>query len=164
MEGQIAEAHAHLEGQKRLITNLSGHAKNKAAHVLNDASNHPTQASLMDNVQQESIRNERIAKNVSRSKFMGLGENPPKLASESTHSLLHNNWATFSEKNSNYIEDESIPPACYTLIEQYREKARTMKPGNDLALTIDDFFGQAHDILKDAHLREIARISNEHRV
>lgn len=95
---------------------------------------------------------------------MSLGENPPKLASESTHSLLKTQWSTFSEKNNDYIKDESIPPSCFTLIEQFREKARTMKPGTDLAILVDDFFGQVHDALKDAHLREIARISNEHRV
>ena len=29
---------------------------------------------------------------------------------------------------------------------------------------IDDFFGEAHAILKDSHLREIARIKNENAV
>lgn len=37
-------------------------------------------------------------------------------------------------------------------------------PGNDLALLIDDFFGEANAILKDAQLREIARIRNENAV
>ncbi len=30
IEGEISEAKASLDGQKRLITNLSGHAKNKS--------------------------------------------------------------------------------------------------------------------------------------
>jgi hypothetical protein len=110
------------------------------------------------------VRNERLCKQLNKSVFMKLGENPPNLASESTHSLLKSNWATFSDKNANYIQDESIPPAVFTLIEEYREKARTMRPGNEMAILIDDFFGSAHEVLKDAHLREIARISNEHRV
>jgi hypothetical protein len=55
---------------------------------------------------------------------MGLGENPPKLASESEHVLLKSNWMTFSEKNTDYVKDESIPPQIYTLIESYRNKAR----------------------------------------
>lgn len=38
---------------------------------------------MLEGVSQEVSRNERIAKQISRSKFMGLGENPPKLASES---------------------------------------------------------------------------------
>lgn len=48
-------------------------------------------------------RSERIARQVNKSAFMGLGENPPKLASESQHSLLTTNWSTFQEKNSDYI-------------------------------------------------------------
>jgi hypothetical protein len=31
-------------------------------------------------------------------------------------------------------------------------------------LLIDDFFGEAHAILKDTHLKEIARIRNENNV
>ena len=31
-------------------------------------------------------------------------------------------------------------------------------------LVIDDFFGEAHAILKDTHLKEIARIRNENNV
>jgi hypothetical protein len=57
-----------------------------------------------------------------------------------------------------------VPPAVFTLIEEYRDRAKSMKPGKDLALLIDDFVAQVHEVLKDAHLREIARISNEHRV
>jgi hypothetical protein len=57
-----------------------------------------------------------------------------------------------------------IPPTIYGLIEEYRSKARNSKPGNDLALLIDDFFGEANAILKDSQLREIARIRNENNV
>lgn len=95
---------------------------------------------------------------------MGLGEHPPKLASETQHSLLKSNWSTFSDKNTDYAKDESVPPQIYTLIESYRERARSMRPGNDLALLIDDFFGEANAILKDSQLREIARIRNENNV
>lgn len=31
-------------------------------------------------------------------------------------------------------------------------------------MLIDDFFGEAHSIMKDSHLREIARIRNENSV
>lgn len=31
-------------------------------------------------------------------------------------------------------------------------------------MIIDDFFGEAHAILKDSHLKEIARIRNENNV
>lgn len=95
---------------------------------------------------------------------MGLGENPPKLRSESNHSLLETNWSTFESKNSDYIKDEQIPPQIYTMIEEYRVKARSAKPGNEMALLIDEFFGEANAVLKDAQLREIARIRNENSV
>jgi hypothetical protein len=71
------------------------------------------------------------------------------LKSESEHLLLKTNWATFADKNLDYCKDESIPPEIYDLIEDYRTKARQVKPGNDLALLIDDFFGKANAILKD---------------
>lgn len=38
------------------------------------------------------------------------------------------------------------------------------QPGSQLALLIDDFFGEAHAASKDFHLREIARIRNENAV
>jgi hypothetical protein len=34
----------------------------------------------------------------------------------------------------------------------------------EAAFIIDDFFGEAHNILKDQHLKEIARIKNENNV
>jgi hypothetical protein len=119
---------------------MSGHAKNHAALL--------TQGAETANV--ESARNERIAKQIKRSKFMGLGENPPQLVSESSHQLLVTNWSTFNERNTDYIKDESIPPTIFTLIEAYRAKARSVRPGNDLALLIDDFFGEVNAILKDS--------------
>lgn len=65
---------------------------------------------MFEGVSKEAERNERIAKQLSRSKFMGLGENPPKLHSESEHSLFKTNWSTFSDQNNDYIQDESLPP------------------------------------------------------
>lgn len=38
--------------------------------------------SLEDNAREESMRADRIARQMNRSSFMGLGENPPKLMSE----------------------------------------------------------------------------------
>lgn len=121
---------------------------------------------MAEKVGEEAQRNERIAKQINRSKFMGLGENPPKLYSESEHELVQNNTQMnqFNEKNRDYLNDEQIPPSIYSLIEEYRAKARNCRPGNDLALLIDDFFGEANAILKDSQLREIARIRNENNV
>ena len=52
----------------------------------------------------------------------------------------------------------------YVLIDTYRLKAKSARPGDQLALLIDDFFAEAHAVLKDSHLREIARIRNENTV
>lgn len=62
------------------------------------------------------------------------------------------------------MTDDSVPSSIYMLIDKYRVKARNSKPGDKLALLIDDFFGEAHAILKDAQLREIARLKNENAV
>lgn len=40
---------------------------------------------------EDAARNERIAKQINRSAFMQLGENPPQLASESQHPLVRSN-------------------------------------------------------------------------
>lgn len=108
---------------------------------------------------------------------MGLGENPPKLFSEqdptqqsrlgqvaSDHGGAGGVMQSFHNKDQSYLTDDSIPSGIYALIDVYREKARTSRPGDKLALLIDDFFGEAHSILKDANLREIARIKNENAV
>lgn len=71
---------------------------------------------------------------------------------------------SFHEKDQTYLTDDSIPSGIYALIDVYRDKARMSRPGDKLSLLIDDFFGEAHGILKDSHLREIARIKNENAV
>ena len=108
---------------------------------------------------------------------MGLGENPPKLFSEQDPTqqpprsmagpgqggvLGHN--SVFHDKNQSYLTDDSVPSGIYALIDTYRIRARTARPGNQMSLIIDDFFGEAHAILKDAHLRELARMKNENAV
>jgi len=120
------------------------------------------------------MRAERIARSVNKSSFMGLGSNPPKLYSEGDVSLvkrvqINSNTSNatlskFTEKSETYLTDDSVPAAIYELIDNYRDKARNAKPGDQLALLIDDFFAECHQISKDAHLREIARIRNENSV
>ena len=64
-----------------------------------------------------------------------------------------------------YISDESVPAQMFPLIEQYRQKVMELSNGRQQsALIVDDFFGEAHAILKDTHLKEIARIRNENNV
>ena len=68
-------------------------------------------------------------------------------------------------KDQVYIQDESVPAQIFPLIENYREKLMNITNGKqNCALIIDDFFGEAHAILKDTHLKEIARIRNENNV
>lgn len=62
------------------------------------------------------------------------------------------------------MQDDSVPSGIYALIDSYRQKAKNARPGNQLALIIDDFFGEAHAVLKDAHLRELARMKNENAI
>lgn len=58
-----------------------------------------------------------------------------------------------------------MPAQVFPLIEQYRAKVLEVSNGRQqCALIIDDFFGEAHAILKDTHLKEIARIRNENNV
>ena len=70
----------------------------------------------------------------------------------------------FHDKDQSYLTDDSVPSGIYALIDTYRQKAKMVRPGDQLALLIDDFFGEAHAILKDAHLRELARMKNENAV
>lgn len=103
---------------------------------------------------------------------MGLGDNPPNLVSEQDPTQMKrvtiasdlnpaHGAGVFADRNQSYLNDESVPSSMYALIDTYRIKARTTMPGEQLALLIDDFFGEAHAIMKDANLREIARIRNE---
>jgi len=55
-----------------------------------------------------------------------------------------------------------VPAQIFPLIEDYRARVLELANGREhAALIIDDFFGEAHSILKDTHLKEIARIRNE---
>ena len=69
----------------------------------------------------------------------------------------------FMDKNHLYLTDDSIPTPVYQCIDAYRQKIR-MSGGGANSLLIDDFFGEVHNIMKDTHLREIARIRNENTV
>ena len=130
-----------------------------------------------DVARDESMRADRIARQMNRSSFMGLGENPPNLMSEQDPTQQPGRSlngpgqggvfgvnSQFHDKDQSYLTDESVPSGIYALIDTYRIKARSCRPGNQLALLIDDFFGEAHAILKDAHLRELARMKNENAV
>jgi hypothetical protein len=73
--------------------------------------NPKTDSQALTRASEESERSERLAKQLKRSKFLQLSENPPPpLVSEAEHPLLTTNWQTFSDKNRGYLTDESIPP------------------------------------------------------
>ena len=133
----------------------------------------------MNRAAEEAQRNERIAQGTNRSTFLHLGENKTQLVSESQSSLLKRQklagpgkpgvskgYITDAQrKDQVYINDESVPAQIFPLVEQYREKVLQSTNGKmQTALIIDDFFGEAHAILKDTHLKEIARIRNENNV
>ena len=86
---------------------------------------------------------------------MGLGENHPNLVSESDPSLLKHvtikeqDNDLFQTKNDSYLTDDSVPTKIYTCIDKFRGIASRTQPGNQLAMLIDDFFGEAHAIMKD---------------
>lgn len=129
----------------------------------------------MNRASSDAARADRITRQMNRSSFMGIGDNPPNLLSEQDPTQARrvviaedlnprNGGGVFMDRNQSYLNDESVPSGMYCLIDTYRQKARTTRPGDQLALLIDDFFGEAHAVLKDSHLREIARIRNENTV
>lgn len=141
-----------------------------------------SEGGMMSKAQEEALKNERIAAGVNRSTFLHLGEKKKTLVSETESSLLRRQKAPTTTRSANsaistaymteaqrrdqvYITDDSVPSMIFPLIESYRQKVMDMAMGGQpSALIIDDFFGEAHSILKDTHLKEIARIRNENNV
>ena len=75
--------------QARLLASVVSHSKNPAANnsaFLNasmlNAEGGAQDVSVEDVARDESMRADRIARQMNRSSFMGLGENPPQLMSE----------------------------------------------------------------------------------
>lgn len=110
---------------------------------------------------------------------MHLGEKKTKLVQEKEHTLTQRQGlqggssrrgdegflTEAQRKDQIYISNESIPAQIFPLIEQYRKKVLEISNGSEqCSLLIDDFFGDAHTVLKDTHLKEIARIRNENNV
>ncbi len=174
MTQNMEHMQAKYNDQARLLVSVVSHQKNPG---VNKSSLGGHEDNGEDMARDESMRADRIARQMNRSSFMGLGENPPRLMSEQdpTQQLRSSlvgpgsggvimNSNNFHDKDQSYLTDESVPSGIYALIDTYRQKARTARPGDQLALLIDDFFGEAHAILKDAHLRELARMKNENAV
>ena len=149
------ELELKMDDMARLLQSVTSHNKNPAAQQLNFEGG-PEQQHSSEAVLEDSKRADRIAGQMNRSAFMGLGENPPKLYSEQQRSGSNPHF----DKDRNYLTDDSVPSAIFALIETYRLKAKQATRGD----IVDEFFGEAHSIMKDAHLREIARIKNENAV
>jgi len=62
--------------------------------------------------------------------------------------------------NENYLNDDSIPGSAFGVINVFRERIVEKRD----PLLIDEFFSEIHALLKDSHMRELARIRNEHSV
>ena len=79
------ELQTKYNDQARLLHSVVSHSKNPA---VDRSQNNILSQSLLnedapeDNAREESMRADRIARQMNRSSFMGLGENPPKLMSE----------------------------------------------------------------------------------
>lgn len=155
-----------IEEQERLIDSIVVTQK-----VANPSFAHAgDHDAVMGLASEEAQRNERIARGANLGTFLHLGDKKTKLVSEGENPLLkrHQQPRMLNEsqrRDQNYINDESVPAQIFPLIERYREKVLAISNGREqAALIIDDFFGDAHAILKDTHLKEIARIRNEHNV
>ncbi len=82
--------------------------------------------SEMDKARENIQRAERIAKTTNKSSFMNLGENGPKLLSESgTNYSQSKGGDKQSYKSSNmdesYLNDDTVPAEIFSLIHAYRE-------------------------------------------
>ena len=178
MESEFEKQQRKVEEQQRLIDSLCVTQKVQNESLGPKDGGH---GAFMNKAADEAQRNERIAMGTNRSTFLHLGENKTQLVSESQSSLLRrqklagpgkpgvsksSGYMTDAQrKDQVYINDESVPAQIFPLIEEYREKVLQSSNGRmQVALIIDDFFGEAHAILKDTHLKEIARIRNENNV
>jgi hypothetical protein len=190
MEETFAQQKRKMEEQQRLIDNLTMTSKVHNASLKDAAGG--SEGGMMQKAQEEALKNERIAAGVNRSTFLHLGEKKKTLVSETESSLLRRQKAPTTvsipdltplqtrsgnsamstaymteaqRRDQVYITDDAVPSLIFPLIESYRQKVINQAlSGQPSALIIDDFFGEAHAILKDTHLKEIARIRNENNV
>jgi len=168
MEYEFGLQKKKIEEQERLIDSLC--VTQKVANPSFKKSGPGGHDAMMQSANEESQKNERIAQGTNRSTFLHLGEKKVKMVQENDHPLLSRQklphmQSDAQRKDQGYIADESVPAQIFPLIENYRERIMEISNGREQsALIIDDFFGDAHTILKDTHLKEIARIRNENNV
>lgn len=135
------------------------------------------QAVALDKARDDIERADRIAKSTNKSSFMALGEKQPKLLSEEVQAKNYGTTPGNNPvKNENleqrqaglddaYLRDDSLPTEIFSVIQNYRDRIlKQTKGSQSAAMLFDDFFGEIHALLKDQHMREIARIRNENSV
>ena len=140
--------------------------------VANNAEAPADQAAALDKARDDIERADRIARSTNKSSFMALGDKQPKLISEEVQAKNYGTGGPktmVSEDKHNaddaYLNDDSLPPEIFNVIQGYRDKIMKITKGStSAALLFDDFFGEMHTLLKDQHMREIARIRNENSV
>lgn len=140
MTHNMEHIQAKYNDQARLLISVVSHQKNPAVNK-STLSGHEDRGE--DMAREESMRADRIARQMNRSSFMGLGENPPRLMSEQDPTQQQRgslvgpgsggvmmNSNNFHDKDQSYLTDESVPSGIYALIDTYRQKARSTRPGD----------------------------------
>ena len=88
MQKRMDDLQVKFHDQARLLVNVVSHSKNPATNgnntMLNQSMNTNGEGpqTMEEAAKDESMRADRITRQMNRSSFMGLGENPPKLMSE----------------------------------------------------------------------------------
>ncbi|TNV79973.1 hypothetical protein FGO68_gene1178 [Halteria grandinella] len=171
-DGEIDKLNRRLIEMNRLVDSMCVAQRS----VANNGDGTPAeQAAALDKARDDIERADRIAKSTTKSSFMALGDKQPKLLSEDVQAKQYGTGGPKTLSNIDggsskggddaYLRDESLPPEIFNIIQAYREKIMKLTKGSQsAALVFDDFFGEMHSILKDSHMREIARIRNEHSV
>ena len=170
---QLKERDTEAEQMRRRLVDMSRLVDSMCVAQRSNARNmEAPDAAALEKSRDDIERADRIAKSTNKSSFMSLGDKQPKLVSEEmqqkAYGASQNGRAMSDEQRGNdtaYLNDDSLPPEIFNIIQTYRDKIMKMTKGSQsAALLFDDFFGEMHALLKDTHMREIARIRNEHSV
>lgn len=138
MTQRMQDLQVKYNDQARLLLSVTAHTKNPASnntHLMNSSQLDDAGQLLSPEevAREESMRADRIARQINRSSFMPLGENPPKLYSEQDPTQkVRGSMAgpgsggvfgvnsVFQDKDHSYLTDDSVPASIYALIDTYR--------------------------------------------
>ena len=137
LNAKMSDLQTKYNDQARLLQSVVSHSKNPAVNtsqtylnqsgMLLGAEGGPDMTSE-EVARDESMRADRIARQMNRSSFMELGENPPKLISEQDPTQTMKSHAgpgqggvmlnsTFHDKDQSYLTDDSVPSGVYAIID-----------------------------------------------